>query len=144
MTAQVQALLLMTQCVQGTRRSSQTWYLQRLAVQAAFQIGIHAPTQPDQYSPLVGELRKRAWYMCFILDKYRSLHLGSIYMLMPLRTCSMTFGRPPTIPNSYVTQDLPFDVDLEELDLDISEGRNPDPPRSSHPHSTAILYIQSM
>lgn len=56
----------------------------------------------------------------------------------------MTFGRPPTIPNSYVTQDLPLDVDLEELDLDISEGRNPDMRRSSHPHSTAILYIQSM
>ena len=65
----VQALLLMTQAVQGTRRSSQTWYLQRLTVQAAFQIGIHAPTQPGEFTPLVWELRKRAWFMCFLLDK---------------------------------------------------------------------------
>lgn len=63
---------------------------------------------------------------------------------MSRRTCSMTFGRPPTIPNSYVTQDLPLDVDLEELDVDINEERNPGTRRSSQAYSTAILYIQSM
>lgn len=59
----------MTQCLQGTRRSSQIWYLQRLAVQAAFQVGVHASDKSDKYSCLELELRKRAWYMCFILDK---------------------------------------------------------------------------
>ena len=65
----VQALLLMTQCLQGTRRSSQMWYVLRLAVQAAYQVGVHVSKKGDKYSPLEREVRKRTWYMCFILDK---------------------------------------------------------------------------
>lgn len=56
----------------------------------------------------------------------------------------MTFGRPPTIPNSYVTQDLPLDVDLEDLDFGISDVQNLNTERPLQPRSTAILYIQSM
>jgi hypothetical protein len=31
------------------------------------------------------------------------------------RMCSMTFGRPPLIPNSYMECELPLDVSLEAL-----------------------------
>ena len=56
----------------------------------------------------------------------------------------MTFGRPPTIPNSYMTGDLPQDVDLEDLDLGPGEERNPNMPASLQPRSTASLYVHSM
>ena len=29
--------------------------------------------------------------------------------------CSMTFGRPPLLPNDYMQMDLPAEVELEEL-----------------------------
>lgn len=32
-----------------------------------------------------------------------------------LRTLSMTFGRPPAIPNEFVNVDLPINIDLDKL-----------------------------
>ncbi|KAL3448201.1 fungal-specific transcription factor domain-containing protein [Aspergillus insuetus] len=123
----LQALLILTQCLQSTRRSSQFWYLHRLTLQAAFQVGVQSAKKTDDYSPLVKELRKRAWYMCFIIDK----------------TCSMTFGRPPAIPNSYMSQELPLEIDLEvletshEMPMESLQQLQPQ-------NSSASLYIESI
>lgn len=53
----------------------------------------------------------------------------------------MTFGRPPSIPNSYMLLDLPLDIELEDLDEDINQQLG----ATAHENgSTAVLYIQSM
>ncbi|KAH8799845.1 fungal-specific transcription factor domain-containing protein [Xylogone sp. PMI_703] len=87
----VQLLLLIAQYLQSTQRSVQTWTTHGLAVRAAFQLGLHSSDLAKVFSPLEQEIRKTTWYGCVMLD----------------RTLSMTFGRPPTIPESYVRLDLP-------------------------------------
>lgn len=55
----------------------------------------------------------------------------------------MAFGRPPTIPNSYLVQDLPLNVELETLEENSSEDLLNF--ESLLPcDSTAVVYIQSM
>lgn len=87
----VQAMLLMSQYLQGTHRSVMTWNIHGLAVKAAFQLGLHTTASLKSHSPLERETRVRTWYACIILD----------------RTLSMTFGRPSAIPESYVRTSLP-------------------------------------
>lgn len=87
----VQAMLLMSQYLQGTHRSVMTWNMHGIAVKAAFQLGLHSTTSLKAYSPLERETRTRTWYGCVMLD----------------RTLSMTFGRPPAIPDSYIRTSLP-------------------------------------
>ncbi|KAI8716339.1 Zn(2)-C6 fungal-type domain-containing protein [Fusarium sp. LHS14.1] len=95
----IQALLMATQYIQGTQRSSQTWDILGRLVHAAFQVGLYQPASQAHYTPLEAELRKRAWWVCFIMD----------------RMCSMTYGRPQLMPNAYMAMDLPTDVELETL-----------------------------
>lgn len=87
----VQAMLLMSQYLQGTHRSVMTWNMHGIAVKAAFRLGLHSTTSLKAYSPLERETRTRTWYACVMLD----------------RTLSMTFGRPPAIPESYIRTPLP-------------------------------------
>ncbi|KIY03377.1 uncharacterized protein Z520_00068 [Fonsecaea multimorphosa CBS 102226] len=87
----VQFLLLMGQYLQGTQKSVQTWKTHGLATRAAFQIGLHSSDLARVFPPLEQEVRKRTWFGCIMLD----------------RTLSMTFGRPPAIPDSYVQLELP-------------------------------------
>lgn len=82
----VQYLLLASQYLQGTQKSSQTWTLHGLAVKGAFALGLHSSQASQRFSPLENEVRKRTWFGCVLLD----------------RVLSMTFGRPPTIPGEYV------------------------------------------
>lgn len=82
----VQYLLLASQYLQGTQKSSQTWTLHGLAVKGAFALGLHSNQASQRFSPLENEVRKRTWFGCVLLD----------------RVLSMTFGRPPTIPGDYV------------------------------------------
>ena len=74
----VQYLLLASQYLQGTQKSSQTWTLHGLAVKGAFAIGLHSNQGSRQFSPLENEIRRRTWFGCVLLD----------------RVLSMTFGRP--------------------------------------------------
>ena len=60
----------MTQYLQGTSRSAQTWRLHGLLVQTALQIGVHTKENMAKFSPLQGEIRKRTWYTCVVLDRY--------------------------------------------------------------------------
>ncbi|UKZ52537.1 hypothetical protein TrVGV298_006315 [Trichoderma virens] len=60
----VQYLLLMTQFLQGTQRSAQTWNLHGLTVKAALQLGLHTSSSYTKFTPLEKEIRKRTWYGC--------------------------------------------------------------------------------
>ncbi|KAK6211402.1 fungal specific transcription factor domain-containing protein [Colletotrichum tabaci] len=66
----VQGMLLMSQYLQGSQRSVQTWAIHGLAVKAALELGFHSEIALQ-------------------------------------RTLSMTFGRPPIIPQHYIRTPLP-------------------------------------
>lgn len=89
--ALVQYLLLTGQYLQGTRRSTQAWVNHGLAVKAALQMGLHTNDTLSTLTLTEREIRKRVWFGCVTLD----------------RTLSMTFGRPATIPDSYVRLPMP-------------------------------------
>lgn len=95
----VQVLLLMSQYLQGTERSIETWNVHGLAVKAAYQLGLHSPNALNQYPPREQEFRKRTWFGCVVLD----------------RTLSMTLGRPASIPDKFIKLVLP--CSLETLPL---------------------------
>ncbi|KAL7894090.1 fungal-specific transcription factor domain-containing protein [Trichoderma sp. SZMC 28014] len=94
----VQYLLILGQYLQGTQKSVQAWTTHGLAISAAYQLGLHSPDTNRGLSPLEREIRKRTWYGCILLD----------------RTLSMTFGRPCTIPESYIKLDMPLN-DMQML-----------------------------
>jgi hypothetical protein len=94
----------MGQYLQGTQKSVQTWKMHGLAVRAAFQIGLHSSDLARVFPPIEQEIRKRTWFGCIMLD----------------RTLSMTFGRPASIPDSYVQLDLP--VEFSVLNGGITGG----------------------
>ncbi|RYN89330.1 hypothetical protein AA0119_g11409 [Alternaria tenuissima] len=87
----VQLLLLMSQYLQGSERSIETWNIHGLAVKAAYQLGLHSSDAMQNHSAVEAEIRKRTWFGCVILD----------------RTLSMTMGRPTSIPDSFVKLSLP-------------------------------------
>ena len=88
----VQYLLLASQYLQGTQKSSQTWTLHGLAVKGAFALGLHSSQASQRFTPLENEVRKRTWFGCILLD----------------RVLSMTFGRPPSIPEDYIRLPLAY------------------------------------
>lgn len=69
MSNPVQAMLLLSQYLQGTHRSTTTWNVHGLAVKAAFQLGLHSTSYSKNYSTLDKEMRLRTWYGCIILDR---------------------------------------------------------------------------
>lgn len=64
-------MLLMSQYLQGTHRSTTTWNVHGLAVKAAFQLGLHQNTSASlkTHSALEKEMRLRTWYGCIVLDR---------------------------------------------------------------------------
>ncbi|CEL11170.1 hypothetical protein ASPCAL14275 [Aspergillus calidoustus] len=94
----VQYLLLVTQYMQGTRSSNQTWTTHGLAVKVALQLGLHSAETSKRLPPVEREMRKRTWFGCVVLD----------------RNLSMTFGRPPSIPEHYSRLELPIYYDTFE------------------------------
>lgn len=70
----VQAMLLMSQYLQGTHRSVMTWNIHGLAVKAAFQLGLHTTASLKSHSPLEKEIRIRTWYACIVLDRQVVTH----------------------------------------------------------------------
>lgn len=59
----------MTQFLQGTQRSAQTWNLHGLTVKAALQLGLHTSSSYTKFTSLEREIRKRTWYGCVVLDR---------------------------------------------------------------------------
>jgi hypothetical protein len=62
---------------QGTERSIATWNIHGLAVKGAYQLGLHSPDALRQYPPSEGEIRKRVWFGCVILDRCAFSYLTS-------------------------------------------------------------------
>ncbi|KAJ0418320.1 fungal-specific transcription factor domain-containing protein [Aspergillus carlsbadensis] len=117
----VQALLLMHQYCLATQRSAQIWNLHALTIRIAMQLGLHSATTLKTFPPLEAEIRKRTWFGCVILD----------------RTLSTTFGRPPAIPNDFVTLPLPTN---ESLDF-MSRAESSSPlPESTDEGDTVCLF----
>ncbi|KAL3446049.1 fungal-specific transcription factor domain-containing protein [Aspergillus insuetus] len=94
----VQYLLLVTQYMQGTRSSNQTWTTHGLAVKVALQLGLHSAETSKRFPPVEREMRKRTWFGCVVLD----------------RNLSMTFGRPTSIPEHYSRLEPPIYYDTFE------------------------------
>jgi len=65
----VQAMLLMSQYLQGTLHSSKTWSIHGLAVKGAFQLGLHSNDLNTKFSAVEREIRNRTWYGCVVLDR---------------------------------------------------------------------------
>ncbi|KAI5200553.1 hypothetical protein E4T39_05706 [Aureobasidium subglaciale] len=82
----VQYLLLISQYLQGTQHSVQTWMIHGLAVKAGLSIGLHSNTAGRLFSPLEQEIRNRTWYGCILLD----------------RSLSIAFGRPFNIQDEHI------------------------------------------
>lgn len=72
LTLIVQYLLLVSQYLQGTQRSVQTWTAHGLAVKAALSIGLHSREAMARFAPVEQEMRKRTWFGCVLLDRYFS------------------------------------------------------------------------
>lgn len=61
--------------------------------------------------------------------------------LTRIRTLSMTFGRPATIPNHYMRLELPINQNLEKLSL---MGTSTASLSSLDPPDTVCLFIATM
>ncbi|KAH8812212.1 fungal-specific transcription factor domain-containing protein [Xylogone sp. PMI_703] len=85
----IQYRLLLAYYLQGTRCSAQAWGMHSLAIEAAYQLGLQSSSHNNKYPAAERILRQRLWYGCIALD----------------RVLSMTFGRPPSIPNTYIRED---------------------------------------
>lgn len=59
----------MSQYLQGTQKSVQTWAIHGLAVKAAQSIGLHSSDVLRTLSPVECEFRKRTWFGCVVLDR---------------------------------------------------------------------------
>ena len=61
----------MVQYAESTSYSAQTWKLQGLMMQAAYNIGLHIEDADmlNAITPLEREVRRRTWYMCVVLDR---------------------------------------------------------------------------
>lgn len=62
-------MLLMSQYLQGSQRSIQTWAIHGLAVKAALELGFHSELALQRFEPLEREIRIRTWYGCVVLDR---------------------------------------------------------------------------
>ncbi|CAN9305884.1 unnamed protein product [Alternaria alternata] len=74
----VQLLLLMSQYLQGSERSIETWNIHGLAVKAAYQLGLHSSDAMQNHSAVEAEIRKRTWFGCVILDRTLYKILGEV------------------------------------------------------------------
>ncbi|KAJ5819743.1 fungal-specific transcription factor domain-containing protein [Penicillium riverlandense] len=117
----IQALLLVLQYSQGTQRSSETWRLMSSIVEGAFQIGLYRSMTTESMSPIKMEIRKRTWWMCFVMD-------------------NMTFGRPPLIANSYMRTLLPLNL---SLNLDETEQISPETEQEPAASAGSSLFLHT-
>ena len=95
----IQCFLLMSQHRQGTQHFDGVWDLHGMTLKTAWHLGLHAKTKSSSFDTLEGEIRKRTFFGCLLLD----------------RTLAMTFGRPPILPNEYFTMEMPVNASLEAL-----------------------------
>lgn len=87
----VQYLLLSVLYLQGTQRSMQAWNVHGILVRTAIALGLHSDKSGQRLDPIQQEIRRRTWLTIYCLDKL----------------LSVTFGRPPSIPEDHLVVQLP-------------------------------------
>ena len=87
----VQYLLLVVLYLQGAQRSTETWSVHGLLVRTAIALGLHSDQAGKKLDLVHQEARQRTWLTVYCLDK----------------VLSVTFGRPPSMPEEYVIVRLP-------------------------------------
>lgn len=87
----VHYLLLAVLYLQGTQKSIQTWNMHGVLVRTAIALGLHSEKSSQGLDPIRQETRRRTWLTIYCLDKLQSV----------------TFGRPPSIPDEYIVVQLP-------------------------------------
>lgn len=105
----VQSLLLMCYYLQGTLELDECWNLVGLMIRTAISLGLHLSPAAESFLPIEQELRKRAWWGCFVVD----------------RTLSMKFGRPLTLRVEEGNVELPLEVDDQYITNDVHKARQP-------------------
>ena len=65
----------MSQYLQGTEMSVQTWTIHGLCVKAALSLGLHSVEASRKFAPLEQEIRKRTWFGCIVLDRCALNHI---------------------------------------------------------------------
>jgi hypothetical protein len=103
-------MLILGQYLQGSQQTMKAWTIHGFAIKAAMQLGLHSTEAAKNLSPLDREVRKRVWLICVMLD----------------RNLSMTFGRPPMIPDRYVRVPpvLPYSSEPDKIEIDSVEFFN--------------------
>ncbi|GKZ82902.1 hypothetical protein AnigIFM56816_007728 [Aspergillus niger] len=87
----VQYLLLAVLYLQGTQMPVQMWTMHGMLVRTATALGLHSEQAAQGLHPIQQEIRRRTWLTIYCLD----------------RILSVTWGRPPAIPDEYIVVKLP-------------------------------------
>ena len=95
------------------------------AVRAAYSMGLHSENSLRQFEPIEAELRKRTWYACVVID----------------RNLSMTFGRPPSIPGSFVRMPLPAELPSHDFNATSAAPLTPELSRLSLSFFNATIQL---
>lgn len=78
----LQALILMSLYLQSSPNLNYSWDTIGLAVRQAQSLGLHlSKTYKPSWTPLVREVRKRAWWACYVLDSVSGVMLGRPQMI---------------------------------------------------------------
>lgn len=90
--ATLQNLLLLLQFTLLVPESGSLWHLSGAAMRYATGMSLYTELNPSQnFNPLTLDLRRRMFWTCYCVD----------------RTLSTVMGRPATVPDSWITAQLP-------------------------------------
>jgi hypothetical protein len=92
---QIQTCCLMSLYYLNVEDENLSYKLTGLAVRCAYEIGLHLRSREAGHSPYVIELRRRAWWCLYLLD----------------RRTSVSLGRPASIHNNELDVDYPTPLD---------------------------------
>ncbi|KAH8816612.1 fungal-specific transcription factor domain-containing protein [Xylogone sp. PMI_703] len=121
----LQALILMSLYLQSSASLDTSWNVIALAIRMAQSLGLHLrKTYKPTWSPLSHEIRKRAWWGCYVLDSVAGIMLG----------------RPNMIPDHlFNSVDFP-----ERIDDEFFLNANSFTPASSIPKETNSNQISEL
>lgn len=122
----VQARLNQCLYLLASSRVSEGWFSFGLTVQLVTALGLHRASWPSvdrerAYSYLEQELRKRTFWSVYTLDRY----------------ISVTFGRPQVLHDEDIDQELPDEVNDDDLLIEDPAFRSGKP---DHIMVTSVLH----
>ncbi|KAI8600322.1 fungal-specific transcription factor domain-containing protein [Dissophora ornata] len=121
----IQALLLMVSYrFTSPKSGGRVWVMLGMATRMAQDLGMHRSSARWHLPPLETEIRKRLWWVCYIMDRWTSAAMG----------------RPPAIEDSDCDVDYPSSLEQDWVDLD---GNTSSPHQSSEKSKEefALLYF---